>query len=140
MYQKITLVGRLGRDPEMRYTPGGVAVSSFNMAVDTFKKDPASGQNEKKTAWFRVTVWNKQAETVSQYLKKGRLVLVEGRLEFDAATGGPKIWSRQDGTSGASFEVTANEVKFLERGDSDSASAGVPAQGSFADDDGDMPF
>ncbi len=112
MYHTIILVGRLGRDPEMRYTPSGQAVTSFSVATDYQTKGP-DGNWEKKTIWVRVTVWGKQAETASQYLKKGREVLIEGRLNPDPSTGGPKIWTRQDGTAGASYEVTANTVRFI---------------------------
>lgn len=112
MYHTIILVGNLGRDPEMRYTPSGQAVTTFNVATNR-QYTGADGNLVKETIWFRVTVWGKQAETTSQYLKKGSKVLIEGRLVPDAATGGPRIWTRQDGTAGASFEVTANTVRFL---------------------------
>ena len=88
MYQHITIVGRLGRDPEMRYTPSGQAVTSFNVATDRQYTD-ANGQKVKETTWFRVSVWGKQAETTNQYLKKGSMVLVDGRLTPDPKTGGP---------------------------------------------------
>lgn len=106
------LVGNLGRDPEMRYTPSGQAVTSFSVAVSEAYTS-ASGEKMKRTTWFRVTAWGKQAETCNQYLKKGSKVLVEGRISADPNTGGPKIWTRQDGTAGASFEITATTVRFL---------------------------
>lgn len=112
MYQHITIVGRLGKNPEMRYTPNGQAVTSFSVATDRQWTD-ADGQKAKETTWFRVSVWGKQAETTNQYLKQGSLVLVEGRLTPDPKTGGPRIFKRQDGSEGASFEVSAREVKFL---------------------------
>lgn len=112
MYHTVILVGRLGRDPEMRYTPSGQAVTSFSVATDYSTKTP-DGNWEKKTIWVRVTVWGKQAESASQYLKKGREVLIEGRLNPDPSTGGPRIWTRQDGTAGASYEVTASTVRFI---------------------------
>ncbi|MBM3272540.1 single-stranded DNA-binding protein [Candidatus Kaiserbacteria bacterium] len=112
MYQKLIIVGNLGKDPEMRYAPNGDAVTNLNVATNR-KYTDKSGQLVKETTWFRVSVWGKQAEACNQYLKKGSLVLVEGRLQADKTTGGPRVYSRQDGTSGASFEMTASEVKFL---------------------------
>ena len=111
-YQTIIITGNLGRDPEMRYTPSGQAVTSFSVAVnETYTNN--SGEKVKKTLWFRVSAWGKQAETCNQYLKKGQMVLVEGRLTADPATGGPRIWSGQNGQTRASFEVTASTVRFL---------------------------
>jgi single-strand DNA-binding protein len=112
MYQTIILVGNLGRDPEMRYTPSGQAVTSLNVAVDDSYTD-GSGQRVKRTIWFRISVWGKQAESCNTYLHKGSKVLVEGRLTPDPNTGGPRIFQRQDGTSGASFEIMASTVRFL---------------------------
>lgn len=107
MYHKLILVGYLGRDPEMRYTPSGTAVASFSVAVnDTFGE-------KKNTIWFRVSAWDKLAEVCNQYLNKGSQVLVEGRLIADPETGGPKMFERNDKTVGTSFEVTASTVKFL---------------------------
>ena len=112
MYQHITIVGRLGKNPEMRYTPNGQAVTSFSVATDRQWTD-ADGTKQKETTWFRVSVWGKQAETTNQYLKQGSLVLVEGRLTPDPKTGGPRIFKRQDGSEGASFELNATAVRFL---------------------------
>jgi single-strand DNA-binding protein len=118
-YHTTILVGNLGRDPEMRYTPSGQAVTSFSVAVSEAYTS-ANGEKVKKTIWFRVSAWGKQAETCNQYLKKGSKVLVEGRISADPATGGPKIFTRQDGTSGSSFEITATIVRFLSsRGDNE---------------------
>ncbi len=112
MYQKLILVGNLGKDPELRYAPNGDAVANLNLATNR-KFTDKSGQVVKETTWFRISVWGKQAENANQYLKKGSLILVEGRLQADKATGGPRVFSKQDGSSGASFEVTASEVKYL---------------------------
>lgn len=118
-YQKIIITGNLGRDPEMRYTPSGQAVTSFSVAVNE-SYTSANGEKIKKTIWFRVTAWGKQAETCNQYLKKGQQVLVDGRMSADPATGGPKIWTKQDGSAGTSFEVSAQTVRFLSsRGDNE---------------------
>jgi single-strand DNA-binding protein len=108
---KLIIVGNLGRDPEMRYTQSGTPVTSFSVATTrTFKN--AAGEKQEETIWFRVTSWGKQAELCNQYLKKGAKVYVEGRLTPDA-NGNPRIWNKQDGTPGASFEVNAAEVVFL---------------------------
>jgi single-strand DNA-binding protein len=112
MYQSITIIGRLGRDPEMRYLPSGDPVTSFSVATDRAWNDK-NGQRQKETTWFRITVFGKQAEIANQYLSKGKMVLVEGRLRPDPKTGGPAIYQRQDGTVGASFEIVANTIRFL---------------------------
>jgi len=112
MFQTIIFVGNLGRDPEMRYTASGQAVTTMNVATNR-QYTGADGQQIKETTWFRVSVWGAQAEACNQYLKSGSRVLVEGRLRPDPNTGGPKIWTRQDGTPGASFEVNAFTVRFL---------------------------
>jgi single-strand DNA-binding protein len=137
MYQKIVFVGNLGRDPEMRYTPGGTAVTNLNVATNRTYTDN-SGEQIKETVWFRVSVWGKQAESVHQYLRKGRQVLVEGRLIGDE-NGNPRIWNRQDGSPAASFEVNAISVRFLGgRGDADFVdSEGGP---SAPESEEDIPF
>lgn len=112
MYQSLTIVGNLGRDPEMRYLPDGTAVTNLNVASSR-RYNNREGQPVEETTWVKVTVWNKQAETVNQYLTKGSKVLVEGTLTPDPTTGGPRLWTRQDGSVGASYEMRANTVRFL---------------------------
>ena len=112
MYHTIIIVGNLGQDPEMRYTPSGQAVTNFNVATSR-KYTSSDGNQVKETVWFRVSAWGKTAEVSNQYLKKGSKVLVEGRLNPDPETGGPKLWNRQDGTAAASYEITAGTVRFL---------------------------
>jgi single-strand DNA-binding protein len=107
MYQQITIVGYLGNDPDMRFTPNGQAVTSFSVAASR-KYTNNSGQKFDETTWFRVSVWGAQAESCNQYLSKGRPVLVVGRLRPDPQTGNPRTFTRQDGSMGASFEVTAH--------------------------------
>jgi single-strand DNA-binding protein len=123
MYQKLIIIGNLGREPEMRYTPAGEPVTAFSVA--TSRKFGDTGE----TTWFRVNVWGKQAESCSQYLHKGSKVLVEGRLKPDG-NGSPTVFQRKDGTWGASYDVTADTVRFLDgkaRDDvDDSYSADVP--------------
>lgn len=117
MYHTVIIVGNVGKDPEMRYTPSGQAVTSFSVATNR-QYTAGNGEQIKETCWFRITAWGKQAEACNQYVKKGMKVLVEGRLVPDKTTGGPRIWTKQDGTVGASFEVTAATVRFLSsRGD-----------------------
>jgi len=112
MFHTLIIVGNVGRDPEMRYTPSGQAVTSFSVASSR-NYNNSQGQQVKETIWFRVSAWGKQAETCSQYLHKGSKVLVEGRLTPDNASGGPRVWTRQDGTPSASYEVSASTVRFL---------------------------
>lgn len=139
MYHTLIIVGNLGRDPEMRYTPSGQAVTNFNVATNR-QYTGSDGNQVKETIWFRVSAWGKQAETCNQYLRKGSKVLVEGRLIPDPASGGPRVWERQDGTSAASFEVSAGTVRFLSsRGEEDvSFEPGGPHMA--ADSDEDIPF
>lgn len=130
MYHTIVLAGNLGRDPEMRYTPEGKPVTSFSVAV-------SDGFGEyKKTIWFRITTWDKMAESCNTYLKKGSSVLVEGRITPDKETGGPRVYQRQDGTHGASYEVTAITVRFLSGRGEPSAESAEKDLG----DEQDIPF
>ena len=112
MYHKIILVGNLGRDPEPRYTPSGTFICNFSMATSE-KWTGQDGNAQERTIWWRVAVFGKTGEACNQYLKKGSKVLVEGRMNADPKTNGPRLWTGQDGTTRASFEVTALTVKFL---------------------------
>lgn len=112
MYHTIIIVGNVGKDPEMRFTPSGQAVTSFSVATNR-QYTASSGEQVKETIWFRISAWGKQAEICNQYLRKGSKVLIEGRLTPDKNTGGPRVWTKQDGGFGASFEVTASTVRFL---------------------------
>ena len=142
MYHKVILVGNLGRDPEMRYSPSGQAVTNFSIATSE-KWTDAQGQAQERTLWWRVSVWGRLAETCNQYLKKGRQVLVEGRMNGDPKSGGPRVFQRQDGTYGAAFEVTAFTVKFLGTR-ADAAAAGSGFDGAEMEtapaDEGEIPF
>lgn len=141
MFHTIIIVGNLGRDPEMRYTPSGQAVTSFSLASNR-QYTNNNGQNVKETIWFRISVWGKQAETCNQYLKKGSKVLIEGRLQADANTGGPRTYQRQDGTTAANYEVVASTIRFLTpRTDDESGSYGsAPEEGSQQAGDEEIPF
>lgn len=125
MFQSLTLVGYIGNAPELRYLPDGNPVTTFSLATSEKYKD------KETTTWYRVSVFGNQAEACNTYLKKGSPVLVVGRLKPDPETGGPRIWSRDDGTSGANFAVTAQTVRFLPGGKSGGASD---------QDVGDLPF
>ncbi len=119
-FNKITIVGYLGRDPELRYTPQGTAVCNMSVAT-TEKRKNASGETEEHTIWFRVTAWGRQAESAAEYLAKGRQVYVEGRLRLEEYTD-------RDGAPRTSPEVNANDIQFLgsrsETSQTTSASAG----------------
>ncbi len=112
MFQDLTFAGRLGRDPETRYTQSGMAVTSFSVASDRVYRN-ANNETVKETTWFRCSVWGKQAETAATYLKKGSKILVQGVLKPDAQ-GNPAVFTRSDGSFGASYEVTVNRFVFLD--------------------------
>jgi single-strand DNA-binding protein len=134
MYQYTVIVGNVGRDPELRYTPDGTAVCDFSVAVNR-RWTSADGQQSEKTTWFRVTCWRKLAETVNQYVTKGRQILVTGEVDASA-------WVGEDGAARATLELTARDVKFLGRRDDD-AGAGFNQEGNFSaptSDLQDIPF
>lgn len=133
--QIIIITGNLGKDPEMRFTPSGQAVTSFSVAVNESYTN-ATGEKVKSTVWFRVSAWGNQAEACNTYLKKGALVQVQGKLTADKTTGGPKIWTAQDGKSGTSFEINAARVDFL----GGTRSAEQPGEAAQDAPEGDLPF
>jgi single-strand DNA-binding protein len=102
----VVLVGNLTRDPELRHTSSGMAVCSLRIAVNTRRKDAATGEWGEKPNYFDVTVWGQQGENCAQYLAKGRQVGVQGRLEW-------REWDAQDGTKRQAVEVVADSVQFL---------------------------
>jgi single-strand DNA-binding protein len=109
-YDQTIIVGNVGKEPEMRYTPSGTAVTSFSVAVNSTRGEA------KITKWFRVSAWGKQAEVCHQYVTKGMSVLVAGELVADPATGAPRIWNNQAGDPQVSFEINASTVRFLSGG------------------------
>ncbi len=135
MYNRIILIGRLTRDPELRYVPSGAPVASFTLAVDRPFRDQ---QGNRETDFIDIVAWRKLAEQVSQYMSKGRMVAVEGRLQI-------RSYETQDGQKRKVSEVVADGVRFLDRG---KATAGVteapaPAQEEAAPgstEDEDVPF
>lgn len=102
---KVILVGNLGRDVELRYTPGGAAVATLNMATTDVWNDKA-GQRQEKTEWHRVVLWGKQAESLAEYLLKGRQIYVEGRLQT-------RQWDDREGNKRYTTEVRADRVVLL---------------------------
>jgi single-strand DNA-binding protein len=126
---KVILVGRLGRDPETRYTGGGQAVANFSVATDESYKDKA-GERQKRTEWHKIVVWGKQAEIAQQYLKKGSLVFIEGRIQS-------REWQDKEGQKRTSFEIVANNFRMLGgRGDGGSGSFGGGARSEEHDQSG----
>jgi single-strand DNA-binding protein len=115
---KVILVGRLGRDPETRFTGGGQAVANFSLATDETYKDK-NGERQKRTEWHKITVWGKQAEIAQQYLKKGSLVYVEGRIQT-------REWQDKEGQKRTSYDIVANNFRML-GGRADGAAAGASA-------------
>ena len=142
-FNKVILVGYLGRDPELRYTPEGTAVCNFSMAT-TERRKAKSGEFQDVTTWFRVTLWRRQAEVASQYLSKGRQVYIEGRLSLTE-------YQDRDGNTRTSLEVQGSDIQFIgARGDEGSgprepradapshASASAPQDAAVTEDD--IPF
>jgi single-strand DNA-binding protein len=103
---KVILLGRLGQDPELKYTPSGAPVCTFSLATSESWTDKASGQKQEKTEWHRVVVWNKLAELCNQYLSKGRQAFVEGRLQT-------RSWDDQNGQKKYMTEINASTVQFI---------------------------
>ena len=103
---KVILVGNLGRDAELRYTPGGAAVATLNMATTEVWNDKASGQKQEKTEWHRVVLWGKSAESLQEYLTKGKQIYVEGRLQT-------RKWQDKDGNDKYTTEIRGDRVVLL---------------------------
>ena len=139
-YKHLAFEGKVGRDAEMRYTPSGQAVANFSVAVNDDYNDK-SGQLVKQVVWIRVSTWGKLAEVCNEYVKKGMSIICEGWLNADPDTGSPRIWNAQDGTPKASFEITAQTVRFLLSRSEDSAPAAPSGYGSaMSPPDDDIPF
>jgi single-strand DNA-binding protein len=114
MHSKVELIGRLGKPPEMRYTAEGQPVTKLSIATNRQWKG-ASGEDMQETTWWRVSVWGKLAEACNDALDKGSLVFVEGRIQPDPKTGGPRIWVDDQAIVHASYEITAQHIRFLSR-------------------------
>lgn len=115
-FNKITIVGNLGKDPELRYTPQGNAVCNFSVATNEKRRD-RTGDMQDVTTWFRITLWGKQAENASKYLTKGSPVYIEGRLKVEE-------WSDRDGKNRFTLDVQATDMQFLGNSRGDDFSGG----------------
>ena len=130
---KMIVIGNVGNDPEMRYTPSGSAVTSFNVATNR-RYTTGDGEQREETEWFRVNAWNRLAETCNQYVTRGMKVYVEGRLSSSP-------WIDRDGQARAGNEISAFEVKFLDSRASAEGEAGRPAAAPPAQDEAeDLPW
>src|SRR3954471_11667996 len=125
-FSKVMIIGNLGRDPEMRYTPSGRPVTEFSVAVTHSSRDQATGEwADEATDWFRVTVWGDRAERAAEQFRKGNRVFVEGRFRS-------REFERKDGTKGVSLEITADNVIAFEAKDSaDDGGASTPPSGGL---------
>tara|TARA_B100001971_G_scaffold91031_1_gene83987 strand:- start:55884 stop:56339 length:456 start_codon:yes stop_codon:yes gene_type:complete len=103
---KVIILGRLGQDPELKYTPSGAAVCNFSLATSETWNDKASGQKQEKTEWHRIVVWGKLAELCNQYLSKGRQAFVEGKIQT-------RSWEDKDGNKRYTTEISAQTVQFI---------------------------
>ncbi|HEY7004314.1 MAG TPA: single-stranded DNA-binding protein [Gaiellaceae bacterium] len=141
---RVILVGNLTRDPELRHTPSGTAVCGLRLAVNSRRKDPATGEWGEKPNYFDVTVWGNQGESCAQYLSKGRPVAVDGRLDW-------REYEAKDGSKRQAVEIIADSVQFLGgRGDSEGGQSYIPQSDVAADQsdfvkagataDDDIPF
>jgi single-strand DNA-binding protein len=153
MFHRVTIIGFVGSDPTMRYTPDGTPVTNFSVATRQVVskercqecpsgwKESLNGKNWELTTWFRVSCWRKLAEAVNEFVGKGSSVFVEGELRGDPQDGSqnPRVWTGQDGEARASYEITARTVKFLgKREGNGGASIDEPPPGG--EDDDLLPF
>jgi single-strand DNA-binding protein len=129
MLNKIMLIGNLGRDPEMSYTPSGKAVTKFSLAVNRRAKNRDTGERQEETTWFNVVAWEQLAETITQYLHKGSKVYIEGRMTS-------RKYTNKDGVEVTAWEVVAENMQML---DPKGATQGATADTGDVDP-GDIPF
>ena len=134
---KIMLIGNLGRDPEMNYTPSGTPITKFTLAVNRRTKDRTTGERRDETTWFNIVVWERLAETCNQYLHKGSKVYLEGRMTS-------RRYTDKDGNERTAWEVTATDMEMLEsRAESQARMGGQGGRGEYGDEDvstDDIPF
>ena len=139
---KVMIIGNLGADPELKYTPSGQPVTTFRVAVGRTWRTP-EGENRDETEWFRVVAWNKLAETCNEYLRKGSKVYIEGRFQT-------RSWEK-DGQKQYMTELVANEMQMIDSrqapgmeqrasGTAQSAGSSAPAYGDYDQMDDDIPF
>ena len=137
---KVILIGNLGQDPELRYTPGGAAVTNFSVATNEVWKDN-DGNKQERTEWHRVVLWRKLAEIAGEYLKKGSKVYIEGRLQT-------RSWEDKDGSKRYTTEVVADSMTMLDaKGESSGGTSSPPSEASEppppesgSDEEDDLPF
>lgn len=122
-YNRIMLMGNLTRDPELRFIPSGQPVCEFGMAINRFWNTP-NGERREETCFVDITVWGKQGERCAEYLKKGRAVFLEGRLQFDT-------WQAQDGSKRSKHRVIADRVQFIDYGRDGAQRGRAPQEESF---------
>ncbi|HVO71609.1 MAG TPA: single-stranded DNA-binding protein [Aggregatilineaceae bacterium] len=127
-YQYTIIIGNVGRDPELRYTPAGVAVCDFTVAVSRRWNDRTTNEQREKTTWFRVSAWRGLAETANQFVHKGMQIMVAGEIDASAFTG-------QDGQPRASLDLTARDIQFLGRRGETAAEPG-----EYPSEPEDLPF
>lgn len=154
MFHKVTVIGNLTRDPEMRYTLAGTAVTNLSVAstskINKSKtpecpdgwKDGYQGKNWEQTIFWRVSVWGAQAEAANQYLTKGRQVYIEGALNGEGTDGilNPRVWTGKDGEPRANFEITARNIKFLGGGSNGGGSSAPSDPPADYVEENDIPF
>lgn len=128
---KVTLIGNLGRDPEVRYTPSGSAVCNVTIATSRNWKNRDSGERQEETEWHRVVMYDKLAEIAGQYLKKGRSVYIEGRLKT-------RKWQDKEGRDTYTTEIIADQMQMLGGREDGGMGGGQRGGGSYGDDGGDM--
>lgn len=130
---KVMIIGNVGTDPEMRFTPNGNPVTSFRLATSR-TYTTVEGERKQETEWFDVVTWNRLAENCNQFLTKGQRAYVEGRLRT-------RSWDGQDGQRHSRIEIIANRVLFLDKKSAGTSSEGLSDSGADDDiDTGDIPF
>ena len=119
MVNRAILIGRLGRDPELRHTSSGTPVANFSVATDEFWND-SNGERQRRTEWHNVVVWSRLAEICNQYLTKGKLVFIEGRIQT-------REWDDRDGNKRRTTEIVASDMRMLGSREENQASVNAPA-------------
>lgn len=134
---KVILVGRLGRDPEVRYTPSGVTVANFSIATSDEWKDKETGQKQEKTEWHRIVAWRRLGEICGEYLRKGKQIYVEGKLQT-------RSWEDRDGNKRYTTEIVAQNMQMLDAQTrdmrADPADPGFPVEEPITIPEDDIPF
>ncbi len=134
---KVILVGRLGRDPEVRYTPSGVTVANFSIATSDTWKDKDTGQKQEKTEWHRIVAWRRLGEICGEYLRKGKQVYIEGKLQT-------RSWEDRDGNKRYTTEIIAQNMQMLDAQNrdmkADPVDPGFPVEEPITVPEDDIPF